>query len=109
MHSEFDALFQHTREAVCLLDAQGRVQRMNPAAAARFGEGDAGRALFADAGDWQAVREALEAEPHGAATTRVLSGDGQPVECEVTCVLLAEDRGVQVIIHVPTVADEAAA
>ena len=106
MPHRFRTLFQHTQDAVCVADEEGRILEMNPAAAARFGVEDAEglhlRALFAQPEEWDEVREALEAEGQVCRRSASLRAPGgEAVRETLTCVALREGGAVQIqaIVH----------
>jgi diguanylate cyclase (GGDEF)-like protein len=116
MPHRFRSLFQLTRDAVCIADADGRIVDRNPAALVRFGvtpgteEASHLRDLFAVAEDWTSVSRALETEGQVCRRSVRLRGlEGEAVAAELTCVSLGEGSAMQIqaIVHAP--ADTAAA
>jgi diguanylate cyclase (GGDEF)-like protein/PAS domain S-box-containing protein len=109
MPHRFRSLFQHTQDAVCIADPDGRIVEMNPAALARFGRvaGDGARMddLFADAGEWAAVGEELQADGQVCRRRVRLQGPrGEAVAAELTCIALHDAGGgmqIQAIVHAP--------
>jgi diguanylate cyclase (GGDEF)-like protein/PAS domain S-box-containing protein len=110
MPHRFQSLFHHTRDAVCMADAEGRITQVNPAAAARFGAGKDGREprhlreLFADSAEWEVMRAEVEDAHVWRRTVRLRGADGQPVQGGMTCVGMRDASGalqIQAIIHAP--------
>jgi len=109
MPHRFRSLFQHTQDAVCIADPDGRILEMNPAAFVRFGvsAGDA-RAqmgdLFAERDGWADVHARMEAEGQvNRLPVRLRGRKGEAVTAELTCVLLRDGPGTQIqaIVHAP--------
>ncbi|HEU0301223.1 MAG TPA: EAL domain-containing protein [Longimicrobium sp.] len=110
MSHRFRTLFQHTQDAVCIADAEGRVVEANPAAAVRLGTAADGRTahlrdLFADAEEWERVRAAVVDDGQVCRRTiRLRDGAGEPAPAELTCVALHDAGGavqIQAIVHAP--------
>ncbi len=118
MPHRFQPLFHHTQDAVLIADAEGRIAQVNPAAAARFEAGKDGREprhlrdLFADAGEWDALRAEVEDARVCRRTVRLRGADGTPVQGEMTCVGMRDASGalqIQAIVHAPAQNPPAAA
>jgi diguanylate cyclase (GGDEF)-like protein len=116
MPHRFRSLFQLTRDAVCIADADGRIVDRNPAALVRFGvipgteEASHLRDLFVVAEDWTSVSRDLETEGQVCRRSVRLRGlEGEAVAAELTCVSLGDGPAMQIqaIVHAP--ADTAAA
>ena len=110
MPHRFRALFHHTQDAVWMADAEGRIAEANPAAMARFGvAGDGGeprhlRDLFADAAEWEEVLAEVRDGQVRRRTVRLLGGDAEASDAEMTYVALRDGAGalqIQAILHAP--------
>ena len=110
MPHRFHTLFEHTQDAVCVADEDGRVVQANPAAVARFGvatgtaDGMHLRDLFADPDEWDALRAEIAAE--GQVCRRAVQlrvSGGAEAAAHLTCVGLYEGGTLQIqaIVHAP--------
>jgi diguanylate cyclase (GGDEF)-like protein len=110
MPHRFRSLFQHTRDAVCIADAEGRIVDRNPAALVRFGvtpgtdEASHLRELFTNPDDWAAVNAVLQTQGQVCRRSVRLRGlEDEAVAAELTCVALGEGAAMQIqaIVHAP--------
>jgi diguanylate cyclase (GGDEF)-like protein/PAS domain S-box-containing protein len=106
MPHRFRALFNHTRDAVCIADEAGRIVEANPAAVARLGvAADGSRQLgdlFHDPAEWEAVRAQVEDGDVCRRTVRLRAPGGEPLPAELTCVPMHDAQGarqIQAIVH----------